>query len=111
MEPSITNINFLPINHLETSLPVLLRNAFTRTYSIQKAYSILVNNEIESSKICKIVPISVEHNCTFVVDKSQLANAADVCADDCGVWKNNGVHPCIVKWNDVADVVIYGAPK
>ena len=58
------------------------------------------------------MPVIIEHICTFVVDQSQLAHAHDVRADDCGVWKNNGMRPCVVTWDSKdAAIVARGAKQ
>ncbi len=65
---------------------------------MKKAFSVLVDRQVDDSQICEIAPVNVEHNCTFIVDLSKLKHPSDICADDCGVWRNNGVRPCVVHW-------------
>ena len=67
-----------------------------RTYGLSEIISIVVDEKNTEGKTCSIVPINVEHNCTFVVDSSKLESPKDVRADDCGSWRNNGVRPCLV---------------
>ena len=57
-------------------------------------------------KVCKTVPINIENNCTFLVDSSMLKSVDDIRSDDCGVWRNNGVRPCLVHWKDKTATVI-----
>lgn len=46
------------------------------------------------------------------MDTSKLKCIDDVYSDDCGVWRNNGVRPCIVSWKKGdATVVARGATE
>ena len=88
------------------------RNAGIRTYASKDIFDILIDRVDVEGKICCSVPINVEHNCTFVVDTSKLKCNDDVRSDDCGVWRNNGVRPCIVSWKKGdATVLARGATK
>ena len=72
--------------------------------------SLLIDYNVDSTKICYTTPVNVEHNCTFIIDQSKLANPDDIHADDCGSWKNNGSRPSIITWNRKnADIVAHGA--
>ena len=63
---------------------------------MKETFYLLVDRKFNDSLICKIAPVNFEHNCTFIVDQSKLKQSSDICADDCGVWRNNGVRPCVV---------------
>jgi len=41
--------------------------------------------------VCSAQPVSVEHNCSFLVDLKCVADPNDLRADNCGVWKHQGV--------------------
>ena len=73
---------------------------------MKELFSLLVDRQLDSSKICNVTPSDIEHNCTFIVDQSKLEHAGDIRADDCGVWKNNGSRPCIVTWNNNNAIIV-----
>ena len=50
----------------------------------------------DDSRICHRAPTNVEHNCTFLIDRSKLRSPADIKADDSGSWKNNGVRNVVI---------------
>ena len=77
---------------------------------MKETFSVLVDRQVDDCKICKIAPVNVEHNCTFIIDQSKLKHPGDICADDCGMWKNNGVRPCVVNWkNNDATITARGS--
>lgn len=79
---------------------------------MKETFALLADQDLDATQICNIVPVNIEHNCTFVVNQSRLAHPDDIRADDCGVWKNNGVRPCVVTWkNKEATIVARGAKK
>lgn len=85
------------------------RNASTHSYGMKETLSLIVDGDIDESKVCKTVPVNVKHNCTFIVNLSSLAHPNDLHADDCGSWKNNGVKLCITTWeNKTATLVALG---
>ena len=65
-------------------------------YQVNKIVQALLNDFSDGLKICYHVPTNVEHNCTFLIDRSKLKVPADVKADDSGSWRNNGVHGIII---------------
>lgn len=75
------------------SLPVFEWNA--QTYKVPEIVSTLLNTSASSKNVCFRTPTNVEHNCTFLVNQAKLKCAADLRADDCGSWKNNGVR-CVI---------------
>ena len=65
------------------------------TYKVNEIAQALLNDSSNDSKICHRAPTNVEHNCTFLIDRSKLKLPADIKADDSGSWRNNGVR-CVV---------------
>lgn len=91
------------------AFPVYERNKGLRSYGIQEILNIIVNGIGIEDKACESIPINIENNCTFVVDSSKLKSVSDIRSDDCGVWRNNGVRPCLVSWkNNTATVIAHG---
>ena len=66
------------------------------TYKVNEIVQALLNDSSDGSKICHRVPTNIEHNCTFLIDRSKLKSPADVKADDNGSWRNNGVRSVII---------------
>lgn len=48
---------------------------------------------VNPQRICSIQPLSVQANCTFVVDTSKLESVKNLTADDNGAWQPTG-KPC-----------------
>jgi hypothetical protein len=67
---------------------------------------IVVEKSGIEDKVCHITPTNVEHNCTFIVDRSYLKDPDDIKADDGGSWKNNGVRYTIVSWRNKKATII-----
>ena len=41
--------------------------------------------------VCTTQPVSIQHNCTFIVSLENLRGVHNLRADDCGVWKHRGL--------------------
>ena len=82
------------------------QNAGIRTYGMTELFMILMEKENIKDKICQITPCNVEHNVTFVVDRSHFKNLDDIKADDCGGWRNNGIRRSVVSWKDKKAIVV-----
>ena len=78
------------------SLPVFEWNRSMHTYKVNEIAQALLNDSSDDSKICHRAPTNIEHNCTFLVDRSKLKSPADIKADDSGSWKNNGVRSVVI---------------
>lgn len=50
---------------------------------------ILMKSSIDEGKICKIQPLSVSENASFIIDNDEV-NFQDLKADDLGSWKTTG---------------------
>lgn len=50
---------------------------------------ILLNGEVDVTKICKIQSLGVNTNCRFIVDLNSV-DIEDLKADDLGSWKGTG---------------------
>lgn len=48
---------------------------------------------VDPQRLCSIQPLSVQANCTFVVDTSKLESVKNLTADDNGAWQPTG-KPC-----------------
>lgn len=70
------------------NLPVFQRKCVE--YTVPEVVTTLLGN-ISEEKVHNTQPVSVEHNCTFVVKLSCVANPSDLRADDCGAWRHQGV--------------------
>ncbi len=72
----------------DKQLPVY--SQLTSGYGLPDLVKILMNPKIDdSSKVCKVQPLGVTKNCSFIVDIDSV-NIDDLKADDNGSWKNNG---------------------
>ena len=51
--------------------------------------------------ICVAQPVNIEHNVTFLIDRTKLKCPEDIVSDDMGVWDNLG---CPIKTFSIATV-------
>ena len=58
-------------------------------YSLSDLVDILMCEAIPEEKICKVQPLGVNRNCTFIIDFDAVSSE-DIKADDLGSWKSNG---------------------
>ena len=58
-------------------------------YSLPELVDILMSDNLDSNKVCKVQPLGVNINCAFIVDLDHV-DPEDLKADDNGSWKNNG---------------------
>ena len=58
-------------------------------YSLSQLVTILMNPAMPEDKVCKLQPLGVSQNCTFIIDLD-LINPDDLKADDLGSWKGTG---------------------
>ena len=90
-----TYIRFTPSYYDDDmNLPILEEISYTRKrlYSVEDIVRLLLHPSLKSSKfVCSNVPTSVSKGVSFVIDLDSLDSKDDVCVDDMGVWKNNGV--------------------
>ena len=80
------------------------------TYKVSEIAQTLLESSSTHSKIFHCTPTNVEHNYTFLVDKSKLKLQSDLKADDCGSWKNNGVR-CVVIYFDSGKTTVIAWEK
>ena len=66
------------------------------TYNVADIVQALLSISSDDSRICHRTPTNVEHNCTFIIDRSKLRSPADITADDSRSWKNNGVRNVLI---------------
>ena len=66
------------------------------TYNVADIVQALLSISSDDSRICHRTPTNVEHNCTFIIDRSKLRSPADITADDSRSWKNNGVRNVVI---------------
>ena len=92
--------------HGNKSLPVFEWNRSMHTYKVNEIARALLNDSPDDSKICHRAPTNIEHNCTFLIDRSKLKSPADIKADDSGSWRNNGVRSVVISVaNDDVSIV------
>ena len=58
-------------------------------YPLPQLVSILMDPALPEEKVCKLQPLGVSQNCTFIVDLDAV-NPDDLKADDLGSWKGTG---------------------
>ena len=61
-------------------------------YSAERIIHILLDPNIDQSKVCTQRPLNIVSSCTFVVDLDHLLEADDVKKDNFGVWNHSGSH-------------------
>ena len=77
------------------SLPVFEWNV--HAYKVHEIVHTLLDTSLSPNNVCVFTPTNVEHNyCIFLVNQSKLKCAANLRADDSGLWENNGVRRVIV---------------
>ena len=64
----------------------------TETYSGEQLLDILLNPEIDATKICCERPMQIKESYTFVVDLNFLKHPDDVKKDEFGKWHYSGSH-------------------
>ena len=63
-------------------------------YAAEKILKILLNPNIDSSKICSTWPMTgIESSATFVINVTKLKHKDDVRKDFFGKWNHSGTHP------------------
>ena len=62
-------------------------------YSAYGIMKLLLDPNIDKSKIALKRPVGTTHNATFVVDLSKLDHPDDVKKDNFGKWEHSGSHP------------------
>ncbi len=69
--------------------------------------NILLDPELQESKICTQVPCSVSSNSVFIVDLNHLESPKDICCDDMGVWVWVGSYQrwCTIDENDEVNIL------
>jgi len=77
------------------SLLVFKWNASLHTYKVDEIAKALLTIS-DDSRICHCTLTSIEHNCSFLIDRSKLSSLADLKADDSGSWKNNGICSVVI---------------
>lgn len=54
---------------------------------------ILLDPNLDSSKICHSRPTEITHSSTYVVDVTKLESPDDIKNDNFGIWHHSGSHP------------------
>ena len=93
---------FLPSSESEDELsPVSSRKFFNSNpqlpifsqissgYGLSQLIDILMSSDVDQSQVCKVQPLGVNCNCTFIIDLDSV-DIEDLKADDNGSWRNNG---------------------
>ena len=58
-------------------------------YTLSELVDILMSESLPEEKVCKVQPLGVNHNCTFIIDLDSVSTE-DMKADDLRSWKSNG---------------------
>ena len=58
-------------------------------YTAAELVNILMSTSIPKEKVCKLQPLGVNCNCTFIVDLDSVCTE-DMKADDLGSWRSTG---------------------
>ncbi len=61
-------------------------------YTAERIVKILLDPQIDPTKVCKQRPVMIEKSSTYVVDLDSLQDPGDVKKDNFGVWKHSGSH-------------------
>lgn len=59
--------------------------------SPREAVQILLASSLQEGNFCKTTPRAIQHNVTFLVDRTHLKHEDDIKSDDMGAWRNKGV--------------------
>ena len=62
-------------------------------YSAERILQIMLDPDLESSKICSTRPTTITCSATYIVDLSKLAHPDDIKHDNFGIWHHSGSHP------------------
>ena len=62
-------------------------------YSAEKILKILLDQNIQESKICSVRPTGIHKSATYVVDVSKLKHPDDIKNDNFDAWTYSGSHP------------------
>ena len=89
-EPSLSFFNDDP------ELPVFSQTCVG--YSLSDIVDILMRESIPEDKVCKVQPLGVSRNCSFIIDLDSVS-IEDLKADDLGSWKSNGTRRSYFKLN------------
>lgn len=66
-------------------------------YSAEAILKILLDPNIDKSKICTTRPTVIKRSSTFVVNVTKLGHPDDIKCDNFGVWSHSGSHPVVFK--------------
>ena len=61
-------------------------------YTAERVVKILLDPNLDSSRICKRRPVAVNSSSTYVIDLDSLQDPGDVKKDNFGVWNHSGSH-------------------
>lgn len=73
------------------------------SYSLPQLIDILMSGSLSVEKVCKIQPLGVTQNCTFVIDLDSVS-VDDLRADDLGSWKPTGTRRSYFKLSETNEV-------
>lgn len=62
-------------------------------YTAEQVLKILLDPDIDKSKVCNRKPILVTKSATYVVNVKSLQHPDDIKKDQFGIWKYSGSHP------------------
>ena len=71
----------------------------------------MLDPELNEEKICKVQPVDVEDNASFIVDISKLRSMKDIYFDDMGSWNCTGIYKSWIDVDFTGYVTIHGKAK
>ncbi len=81
----------------DPELPVYSRTQ--SGYGLPQLIDILMSGPLSEEKVCKVQPLGVTQNCTFVIDLDSVS-IDDLRADDLGSWKPTGTRRSYFEINE-----------
>lgn len=77
-------------------MPIYSR--ITSGYPIGVIVTILLNSDLDTREVCRVQPLSVSENASFVIDADSV-NFQDLKADDLGSWTTTGTKTCYFRFS------------
>ena len=81
----------------DPELPIYSQRSFG--YGLSEIVDILMSKSLPEDNVCKVQPLGVNCNCSFIVDLD-FVSCDDLRSDDVGSWKSNGTRRSYFKVNE-----------
>ena len=82
----------------DPELPIYSRGP--SSYCLPQLIDILMSDSLTEEKVCKVHPLGVTQNCTFIIDLDSVS-IDDLRADDLGSWKSTGTRRSYFKLHEM----------